>query len=68
MKKILPYLYIVVGAFIIIGTINSILQDKSTYRVILNFHTENKFIFLIVRALFASWFLFDGIKKLRAKD
>ncbi|WP_435263582.1 hypothetical protein [Tenacibaculum sp. nBUS_03] len=68
MKKILPYLYIVIGVFIIVGTINNVLQEKSSYRVLLNFHTESKLIFLAVRALFASWFLFDGIKKLKNKE
>ena len=65
MNKILPYLYIAIGTLIIISTVHTVFQNQDSYRILFNFHTENKFIFLLVRALFASWFLFDGIQKLK---
>lgn len=65
MKKILPYIYIAIGTLVIISTVHSILQNKESYRVLFNFYTESKFLFLMARGLFASWFLFDGIKKLK---
>ncbi|CAL2081833.1 conserved protein of unknown function [Tenacibaculum sp. 190524A02b] len=67
MNKILPYLYIFIGIVIIIGTISAISQERESYRLLLSFQTESKLVFLLVRALFASWFLFDGIKKLKAQ-
>ncbi|SEB35050.1 hypothetical protein SAMN04489761_0016 [Tenacibaculum sp. MAR_2009_124] len=66
MKKILPFIYIIIGVLIIYATIRSFLLDKDTYRVLFGFHTENKFIFLAIRSLFAGWFLVDGLKKLKA--
>ncbi|WP_143592128.1 hypothetical protein [Tenacibaculum holothuriorum] len=65
MKKVLPFIYIAIGIFILVGTFSMFFQDRETYRVLLNFKTENKYIFLIVRLLFASWFLVDGVKKLK---
>ncbi|CAM1372643.1 hypothetical protein [Tenacibaculum xiamenense] len=66
MKKILPVIYIIIGLLIIYATIRSFSIDKESYRVLFGFRTENKFIFLAVRVLFAGWFLVDGIKKLKA--
>jgi hypothetical protein len=65
MKKVLPFLYLAIGVFILVGTFSMFFQERETYRVLLNFRTENKYIFLLVRLLFASWFLIDGIKKLK---
>ncbi|CAL2101796.1 conserved protein of unknown function [Tenacibaculum sp. 190130A14a] len=65
MKKILPFIYLAIGVFILVGTFSTFFQERETYRVLLNFRTENKYIFLLVRLLFASWFLVDGIKKLK---
>lgn len=67
MKKILPLLYIVIGLFILIATFSQFFKNHETYRVLLSFRTENKYVFLLVRVLFASWFLIDGIKKLNQK-
>lgn len=65
MKKALPYIYIIIGTLIIIGTFLQFLKDQENYRILFNFNTENKYIFLIVRGLFAGWFLADGINKLK---
>lgn len=65
MKKAYPYIYIVIGLFIIVFTIPQFFKNQDNYRMFLNFKTENKFVFLIVRGLFAGWFLADGIKKLK---
>ena len=65
MKKILPFLYIVIGLFILITTFSQFFKNQETYRVLLNFKTENRYIFLLIRVLFSSWFLIDGIKKLK---
>ncbi len=63
MRKIIPSLYIVIGLIIITTSLYELFQEKSSYRVLFNFTTEHKVLFLLVRGLFASWFLFDGIKK-----
>ncbi|WBX71948.1 hypothetical protein [Tenacibaculum retecalamus] len=65
MKKVLPYLYIIIGLFILTATFSQFFQDKESYRVLLSFRTESKYLFLLVRVLFAGWFLVDGIKKLK---
>jgi hypothetical protein len=65
MKKIMPYVYIIIGFFILVGTISVFFNNQEEYRVLFNFKTDNKYIFLLVRLLFASWFLIDGIKKLK---
>ena len=69
MKKAIPFIYIAFGFFILVGTIFQFFQDQETYRVLFNFETENKYIFLLIRVLFSSWFLVDGIKRLnRSKE
>ncbi len=65
MKKVIPFVYIVIGLFILVGTFSLFFKDQETYRVLFNFKTENKYIALLVRLVFASWFLIDGIKKLK---
>ncbi|WP_420553018.1 hypothetical protein [Tenacibaculum aiptasiae] len=65
MKKILPIIYIAIGIFILVNTFSRFSQDLESYRVILNFKTENKYIFVLIRVLFAGWFLIDGVKKLK---
>ncbi|QXP76338.1 hypothetical protein H0I31_01595 [Tenacibaculum sp. AHE15PA] len=65
MKKVLPFIYIVIGLFILIVTFSQFFKDQESYRVLLSFRTESKYIFLLVRVLFASWFLIDGIKRLK---
>lgn len=65
MTKALPYIYIGIGAMILLGTIATFLQKQEVYRVLFSFQTENKYIFLIVRSLFAGWFIFDGVKRLK---
>jgi hypothetical protein len=65
MKKAIPFIYIGFGFFILVGTIFQFFQDQEIYRVLFNFETENKYIFLLVRVLFSSWFLIDGIKRLK---
>lgn len=66
MKKALPYIYIIIGLLIIFFTVISFLQNKETYRIILSFETESKYLFLIGRGLFAGWFLADGLNKLKS--
>lgn len=68
MKKILPFLYIAIGIFILVNTFSRFFLNLESYRVFLNFKTENKYIFLIIRILFASWFLIDGVKKLKQNN
>ncbi|CAM1352764.1 hypothetical protein [Tenacibaculum insulae] len=65
MKKALPFIYISFGFFILVGTIFQFFQHQEVYRVLFNFETTNKYIFLLVRIIFASWFLFDGVKRLK---
>ena len=65
MKKALPFIYLAIGVFILVGTFSLFFQERETYRVLFNFNTENKYLFLLIRVLFASWFIFDGIKKLK---
>ncbi len=65
MKKALPYIYIIIGLFIIIFTFLQFFKNQESYRMLLNFKTENKYVFLIVRGLFAGWFLADGVKRLK---
>ncbi|CAM1349817.1 hypothetical protein [Tenacibaculum crassostreae] len=65
MKKVLPFIYLFFGAVILYFTFIQFFQDKESYRLLFNFTTENKYIFLVVRLLFASWFLIDGVKKLK---
>ncbi len=65
MKKVLPFIYITFGIFIIVGTFLQFFKDQDSYRVLFNFKTENKYIFLLVHGLFAGWFLADGVKKLK---
>ncbi|MGB1042466.1 MAG: hypothetical protein ACPGU6_03660 [Tenacibaculum sp.] len=65
MKKALPYIYIIIGVFIIIGTFIQFFKNQESYRVLLSFRTENRYLFLIIRGLFAGWFLADGMKRLK---
>ncbi|WGH76595.1 hypothetical protein P8625_05400 [Tenacibaculum tangerinum] len=65
MKKVLPFLYLVIGIVILVSTFNTLFQEKTIYRVLFSFTTENKYVFVGVRLLFASWFIVDGIKKLQ---
>ena len=65
MKKIIPFIYIVIGLFILVGTFALFFRNQEMYRILFNFKTENKYIAILVRLLFASWFLIDGIKKLK---
>lgn len=66
MKKALPYIYIIIGLVIVIFTFLHFFKDQESYRMLLNFKTENKYVFLIVRGLFAGWFLADGVKRLKS--
>ena len=61
----MPYVYIIIGLFILVGTISVFFNNQEEYRVLFNFKTDNKYIFLLVRLLFASWFLIDGVNKLK---
>lgn len=65
MKKVIPLIYITFGSFILIGTFFQFFQNQESYRVLFNFKTENKYIFLLIRLLFSYWFIVDGIKKLK---
>lgn len=68
MKKALPYLYIIIGGFILAGTFLEFFQEKETYRLLFNFKTENKYIFALVRGLFSAWFIVDGVKKIQQRN
>ncbi|CAM1356444.1 conserved hypothetical protein [Tenacibaculum ascidiaceicola] len=65
MKKALPYIYLFIGIFILINTFSAFSQKREVYRLLFNFTTENQYVFLLVRVLFASWFIVDGVKKLK---
>lgn len=65
MKKAIPLIYITFGSFILIGTFFQFFKNQESYRVLFNFKTENKYIFLLIRLLFSYWFIVDGIKKLK---
>jgi hypothetical protein len=67
MTKILPYLYIFIGVMIALATVLNLLQQPASYRIFLNYQTENVWLFGLVRGLFASWFLFDGIKRIKTR-
>jgi len=64
-KKVLPYIYLFIGIFILINTFSAFFQKREVYRLLFNFTTENQYVFLLVRVLFASWFIVDGVKKLK---
>lgn len=65
MKKVLPFIYLFIGIFILVNTFSVFFQEREVYRLLFNFTTENQYIFLLIRVLFASWFIVDGVKKLR---
>ncbi|MCG8182541.1 hypothetical protein [Tenacibaculum piscium] len=65
MKKALPFIYIIIGVLILVESIYQFVQDKELYRVFLGITTQSKYIYLLVKVLFASLFLVDGIKKIR---
>jgi len=68
MKKVMPFIYIIIGLFILGGTFPKFFNEQEEYRVLFNFKTESKYLFLFVRLLFAGWFLIDGIKKLKQNN
>ena len=65
MRKIIPYLFIAFGIFILIGSFSEFLRDKDIYRVLLSWHTENKYLFILVKFFIASLFLVTGYQKLK---
>ncbi|SOS74378.1 conserved hypothetical protein [Tenacibaculum piscium] len=65
MKKALPFIYVIIGVLILVESIYNFLEDKELYRVFFGITTQSKYIYLLVKVLFASLFLVDGIKKLR---
>ncbi|MCG8796298.1 hypothetical protein [Tenacibaculum finnmarkense] len=65
MKKAIPFIYIILGVFILVESIPNFLEDKELYRVFFGITTQNKYIYLLVKVLFASLFLVNGIKKVK---
>ncbi|CAL2077977.1 hypothetical protein LNI90_09800 [Tenacibaculum dicentrarchi] len=65
MKKAIPFIYIILGIFILAESISNFLENKELYRVFFSITTQSKYIYLLVKVLFASLFLVDGIKKLK---
>ncbi|MCD8435555.1 hypothetical protein LNJ03_09625 [Tenacibaculum dicentrarchi] len=65
MKKAIPFIYIILGIFILAESIYNFLENKELYRVFFSITTQSKYIYLLVKVLFASLFLVDGIKKLK---
>ncbi|WP_408024302.1 hypothetical protein [Tenacibaculum sediminilitoris] len=65
MKKVLPFIYLFIGIFILINTFSIFFQKREVYRLLFSFTTENQYVFLLFRVLFASWFIVDGVKRLK---
>ncbi|ALU74403.1 hypothetical protein G1L02_07925 [Tenacibaculum finnmarkense] len=65
MKKAIPFIYIILGVFILVESIPNFLEDKESYRVFFGITTQSKYIYLLVKVLFASLFLVDGINKVK---
>ncbi|WP_370408796.1 hypothetical protein [Tenacibaculum dicentrarchi] len=65
MKKAIPFIYIILGIFILAESIYNSLENRELYRVFFSITTQSKYIYLLVKVLFASLFLVDGIKKLK---
>ncbi|APG64327.1 hypothetical protein LPB136_02605 [Tenacibaculum todarodis] len=63
MRKIIPYLYLIFGIIILVDGFTSFFKDKETYRILFNWYTENKYIFLLIKIVIAFAFLSFGYKR-----
>ncbi len=65
MKKIIPYIYIIFALFILIDAFRQFFQNSDIYRIIFNWTTESKYLFLGIKVLFACIILYGGLKKFK---
>lgn len=67
MKKLIPYVYIGIGIIILIETFFQFFQDKDLYRILFNWNTESKYVYLLVKLLIAALILYGGLRRLKTK-
>ncbi|TYP98266.1 hypothetical protein C7447_103437 [Tenacibaculum adriaticum] len=65
MKKLFPYLYILFGLYILVEGFLQYFQDKELYLIIFSWTTESKYLFILIKILFACIFFVGGINGLK---
>ena len=68
MKKFIPYVYIGIGIMILIEAFFQFFQDKELYRILFNWNTESKYVYLSVKLLIAAIILYGGLRRLKMKQ
>ncbi|MDG2193877.1 MAG: hypothetical protein P8K77_03285 [Polaribacter sp.] len=65
MKKILPYLYIIVGISFIIKGFYAFSTEYDIYYLIFSLKTESKYIYIAFNLFFGGLILYNGIGRLK---
>jgi len=65
MKKIFPYIYIIVGISFIIKGLNAFFAEYDIYYLIFSLKTESKYIYILFNLFFGGLILFNGIGRLK---
>jgi|GEM_PF-6635138 hypothetical protein len=65
MKKILPYIYVIVGVSFVIKGFYAFFTDYEIYYLIFSLKTESKYVYILFNLFFGGLILFNGIGKLK---
>lgn len=68
MKKLIPFIYFLAAAFLIVNAFMIYLKDQETYRLIFSFTVEDKTTFLAFRVVFALLIIWAGINRLKKQQ
>lgn len=66
MKKVIPFLYIIIGISFVIKAFNVIFNEQEIYYLIFSLKTESKTIYILFNLFFGGLILYSGIQKLKS--
>ncbi|MFT4576821.1 MAG: hypothetical protein ACI86H_002627 [bacterium] len=65
MKKVIPFLYIIVGLSFVIKGFYAVFNEQEVYNLIFSLKTESRSIYILFNLLFGGLILYSGIGRLK---